>query len=79
MKEPPAAPKPRPSMRLYQIQPKDTFTSIAQRELGSGTRWAEIKQLNKNVDPAKMKPGTKIKLPTREPLSADVSSKQVSA
>jgi nucleoid-associated protein YgaU len=77
-KEPTAAPKRRPSLRLYEIQPKDTFTSIAQRELGSGSRWAEIKQMNKDVDPSKMKPGMKIKIPSREPVSVQVSEKQAS-
>lgn len=73
------APRTRPNLRLYQVQPKDTFTSIAQRELGSSARWAEIKRLNKDVDPTKMRPGTTLKLPARDPGSAEASIKQVSA
>lgn len=71
--------KPDERFRWYEVQPKDTFSSIAEKHLGSTVRWSEIQELNKNIDPGKMLPGTKIKLPAKEPVSAAVSSKRVSA
>ncbi|HOB75415.1 MAG TPA: LysM peptidoglycan-binding domain-containing protein [Phycisphaerae bacterium] len=65
--------------RFYEVRPNDTFSSIAQRELGSKNRWVEIKQLNKDIDPLKMRPGTKIRIPSNESMSADDSTKQASA
>ncbi|MBP7933622.1 MAG: LysM peptidoglycan-binding domain-containing protein [Phycisphaerae bacterium] len=51
--------------RTYEIRDKDTLGSIAARELGTATAWPEIKKLNKDLDPRKMKAGMKIKLPAR--------------
>ncbi|MEP0841090.1 MAG: LysM peptidoglycan-binding domain-containing protein [Phycisphaerae bacterium] len=67
--------------RWYEIQPNDTFSSIAQRHLGSSQRWSEIKDLNKDVDPARMKPGMRIRLPAggRESMSVDASSRRDAA
>ncbi len=39
------------------------LSTIAARELGSAARWPEIMKLNQDLDPKRMKPGTKIKLP----------------
>lgn len=74
-------PKPssKPRSRMYEVRPKDTFSSIAQRELGSRNRWVEIQQLNKDINPTKMKPGMKIRIPSKDSLSADQSEKQASA
>lgn len=73
----------KPAGRWYEVRSRDTFTSIAQRELGSSQRWTEIKSLNKDVDPAKIRPGMKLRLPgsssSREPLSADASSRRAAA
>lgn len=60
-----------PGIRLYEVQPKDTFSSIAQRELGSSHRWVEIKQMNKDINPVKIRPGMKIRLPARDAASED--------
>jgi nucleoid-associated protein YgaU len=54
---------PEPS---YTVKPGDTFYSIAARLLGSGGRWKEIYELNKeqvDSDPASLKVGQVLKLP----------------
>lgn len=68
-----------PGIRLYEVQPKDTFSSIAQRELGSSNRWVEIKQMNKDVNPLKIRPGMKIRLPARDSMSSDGSDDRAAA
>ena len=49
--------------RWYTIQRKDTLASIARRFLKDGRRWREIVVLNRTLDPHKIVPGTRIKLP----------------
>ncbi len=55
--------------RFHEVQVKETFSSIARDQLGSEALWKEIQRLNPNVDPGKVKPGTKLRLPTRRPLA----------
>jgi len=64
--------------RWYEIKPNDTLGSISRRELGSSQYWQEIKKLNANIDPQKMKPGDKIKLP-RKPISSSSGKGRPSA
>ncbi|NLX23297.1 MAG: LysM peptidoglycan-binding domain-containing protein [Phycisphaerae bacterium] len=52
--------------RTYEVRPGDMLSTIAARELGSAARWPEILKLNQDLDPKRMKPGTKIKLPNGE-------------
>jgi nucleoid-associated protein YgaU len=49
--------------RWYTIQRKDTLASIAKRFLHDSQRWREIVALNRALDPNKIVPGTRIKLP----------------
>ncbi len=49
--------------RWYTIQRKDTLASIARRFLKDGRRWREIVALNRMLDPHKIVPGMRIKLP----------------
>jgi nucleoid-associated protein YgaU len=56
--------------RTYEIRDKDTLGSIAAKELGTATAWPEIKRLNKDLDPKKMKAGMKIKLPAKHAASS---------
>jgi nucleoid-associated protein YgaU len=49
--------------RWYTIQRKDTLAGIARRFLNDGRRWREIVALNRALDPDKILPGTRIKLP----------------
>lgn len=55
--------------RWHEVKPKDTFASIAKDQLGSANLWPEIKKLNPDLDPMKIKPGDKIKLPTQRSSS----------
>lgn len=56
--------------RTYEVRDKDTLGSIAAKELGTATAWAQIQKLNKDLDPKKMRPGMKIKLPAKQPGSS---------
>jgi len=68
-----------PKFRTYEVRKKDTLSSIAKRELGSSALWREIKKLNRHIDPKKMQPGMKIKLPTKRSISGMLASKRESA
>jgi LysM repeat protein len=49
---------------VYRIQPGDTLSEIAARQLGDWSRWREIARLN-HVDPNMLIPGETIRLPSR--------------
>jgi nucleoid-associated protein YgaU len=57
-----AAPKTADA-QWYTIQRNDSLASIAQRFLKDGRRWREIAALNAGLDPHKIVPGLRIKLP----------------
>lgn len=57
-----AAPKTG-ELQWYTIQRNDSLASIAQRFLKDGRRWREIAALNSGLDPHKIVPGLRIKLP----------------
>ena len=59
-------------IRWYQIKTDDRYYSIAREQLGDGSRWPEIHQLNKEKfpDPGKIRPGVRIKLPPRRVATA---------
>jgi len=65
--------------RVVEIRAKDTLRSIAARELGSVNYWDEIQKLNPSLDPRKLRPGSKIRIPAKRPLSEAGNSKRVSA
>lgn len=71
-----ASAKANPGYRSYVVQPKDTFSSIAKRELGSEALWKEIQKLNQDIDPTRMQPGTVIQLPKRPELDSTVASRR---
>jgi len=71
-----AAGESAPKVRLYEIQPNDTLVSIARRELGSSSYWKQIQKLNPGINPRKMRPGTKIRLPARPPVSDRPQNRQ---
>lgn len=62
----------------YEIKPKDTLANIARENLGSSDRWKELKKLNNDLDPLKMKPGERIKVP-RKPVSISTERGRTSA
>lgn len=51
--------------RSYVVGKGDTFGRIAQTQLGSSKRIDEIRELNPNVDPTRMRVGQRIKLPKK--------------
>jgi len=48
---------------VYTIRKNDTLQSIARRLLDDPERWREIQKLNRDLDPRKIVPGMRIKLP----------------
>ena len=64
--------------RWYEVKRNDTLANIARQELGSAERWNEIRKLNGAVDPKKIKPGERIRLP-RKPQSTARESGRASA
>lgn len=51
------------SSRDYTIKRGDTLGEIAQRELGTATRWREIQTMNPGINPMRLVVGKTIKLP----------------
>ncbi len=53
------------SMRTYRVQANDNLWKIAERELGDGTRWRELLELNEDVldDPTRLPVGRQIRVP----------------
>jgi nucleoid-associated protein YgaU len=53
------------SFRWYQIKKGDSYISIAREQLGDGSRWQEIHELNRDKfpDPQRIREGVRIKLP----------------
>ena len=66
-KKSPKKPKSTPSAAvgkgIYVVQSGDTLSGIAQRALGSASRWKEIEAANPGVDPNKLYVGKELKLP----------------
>jgi nucleoid-associated protein YgaU len=57
----------------YTIRSGDSLWVIAARELGDGSRWSEIAQLNPTLDPDKLIVGRKITLPAGRSSSPSVA------
>lgn len=58
----------------YQVQRGDNLWDIAQSQLGDGTRWHEIYQLNQSTiggDPSLIHAGTQLQMPDAPNLTAD--------
>lgn len=58
--------------RYYQIQNGDRYSTIAERFLGSKSRWKEIHEMNKDIfpDPGKIRYGVRIRLPSSALLAS---------
>ncbi len=65
--------------RYYAVRAGDTLRSISARELGSPNAWPEIIKLNPQLDPKRLKVGTKIKVPESKPLVEGGWARRVSA
>ena len=57
----------------YTVQPGDSLSRIAKRELGSYNRWAEIYQANRSLvrDPNRLYPGMVLSIPGQSSVNAD--------
>lgn len=71
--------KPRPTIQKasptwYQIKKNDRYVSIARAQLGDGSRWSEIHELNKDrfPDPERIQWGVRIRLPAVNLASARI-------
>lgn len=60
-----AAPAPAAGARTYTVAAGDTFEGIALRLLGSRARVEDLRELNPNVDPTRLRIGTQIRLPKK--------------
>lgn len=60
---PPETPPTTADAQWYTIRRSDTLASIAKRFLNDSRRWREIVSLNGTLDPQRIVPGTRIKLP----------------
>jgi len=60
---PPSDPAAAPVLAVATVRPGDTLRRLAQRELGSGDRWLEVRNLNEGVDPDSPEVGTRLRLP----------------
>ena len=49
--------------RTYRVRKGDNLEKIAQSQLGSRSRWVDVRKMNPNVDPRRMQIGGTIKLP----------------
>jgi nucleoid-associated protein YgaU len=63
-------PKLARGQRVYTVREGDTFFGLAARELGNGSRWPELYELNKDVvgeKPDGLRPGQTLILPPKSP------------
>src|SRR5262245_56860186 len=72
---PERAPAPAPSNEEYVVQAGETLADIAERKYGDPNKWTVIAKANKNVNPNRMKIGTKLVLPSE---AASVAAENVS-
>jgi len=79
----PAVNTSRPSVespvRLYTVQPNDSFQSIAIAFYGSQGFWTDIAQANPTVDPTKLQVGQQIRLPSPDQMRNQTESEAIAA
>ena len=63
----------------YVVREGDTLADIAQRQLGSSKRWADLVKLNPGLDPRHLKIGTTIRLGGSAPAASLASASQAVA
>jgi LysM repeat protein len=68
-----------PATREYKVKSGDTLGGIAQHELGSSKRVADIQKLNNNIDPTKLMPGMTLVLPPSDAKTAAATGAQAPA
>ena len=63
-----------PTHRTITVQDGDNYYRIAKRELGDIGRWNEVQALNPSVDPRRIKPGDKLRIPTSKSSRGNLGS-----
>lgn len=65
----------------YTVKANDSFYSIARSVLGSGDRWRELQQLNKDLcpDPSDLRPGMKLRLPSSKTETTPAAEEKTKA
>jgi nucleoid-associated protein YgaU len=53
--------------RVYVVQPGDSLSKIAKKQLGDASRWREIAELNKIKDPDLIRPGQELIVAAKRP------------
>jgi len=61
---------------VYTVEEGDYLSTIAEKFLGSPKRWREITGLNSGLNPNRIYPGQKIKIPGAGPSSKGISSRE---
>lgn len=61
----------------YTIQAGDTMMSISRKQLGSARYWKQILKMNPKVNPKRLMPGEKIKLPAKPETDRSSSASQL--
>ena len=56
-------PLPNKNVLIHTVQSGQTLSNIAYQYYGSATQWPKILNANPNIDPNKLKPGTKLTIP----------------
>lgn len=55
-----------PEPRVYEVQPMDTLSGIAQSELGTSKAWRRLVEANPGIDPNRLRVGMQIRIPVSE-------------
>jgi nucleoid-associated protein YgaU len=59
------APDEGPARAEYVVRSDDSLWTVAAEQLGDASRWAEIAMANPGIDPDRLRPGQRIRLPAR--------------
>lgn len=61
---------PAPRDRTHTVARGETLSGIASTAYGDATQWMRIAQANPGIDPNRLRPGTRLRIPTRDAVSA---------
>lgn len=62
-----------PNLEMYEVKKGDTLFTIARSYLGKGSLWQRIVQANPGIDPHKIHPGLRVKIPVENERLEDPS------
>ncbi len=67
--------QPESSERTYTVKRGDTLSEIAERELGTQSRWRELVALNPGLDPQRLKEGQRLRIAFGPPARIEPAAK----